>query len=318
VCVFAAACRTDEDDVVPQGVTSAPTQEAAAQNVAGQGSACSYTRPRGLADTRRTITSNGVEREYLLHVPATYPPSYDGLAPAPAPLLIVFHGAGVPAQSIIDVTAVTAAADERGMVTVFPEATDFMWTALGSPAPTADTDFAADVIKDVTGTLCIDANRVYAAGFSLGGSVAQLVGCVHADLVAAVASVAAPAVSCQGDVPLIAVHGDGDPIVPYEGRAAAVPGGVALPAAPGAVAEWASGLGCDAIPAISQVAADVELTAYGGCAGGREDALLYTVLGGGHAWPGAVFDFPREITGFTTHSISANELLLEFFEAHRR
>jgi polyhydroxybutyrate depolymerase len=218
---------------------------------------------------------------------------------------------------MVDLTAISAAADERGMITVFPEATDRIWTVLGSPAPTADADFAADVIAEVARTLCIDPHRVYAAGFSLGGSVAQLVGCAHADLVAAVASVASPAVACHGGVPLIAVHGDADPIAPYEGRASSAPGEIALLSVPQAVAEWAGALGCDATAAISQVAADVELAAYGGCGGAGADALLYTVRGGGHAWPGATFDFPREITGFTTHSISANQLLLNFFDSQR-
>ncbi|MEX2246028.1 MAG: PHB depolymerase family esterase [Dehalococcoidia bacterium] len=316
--LVAVACDADADDGVPPAVRSAPAQGTGTQDIAAQGTACSYTRPRGVADTRQTIMSNGIERQYLLHVPATYPLSYDGLAPAPAPLLIAFHGGGVPAQSIVDLTAVAAASDQHGMVTVFPEGMEQVWNAHGSPAPTVDTGFIADLIAQVETTLCIDAHRVYAAGFSIGGSMALLFGCAHPDLVAAVAIVAAPYVSCQGNVPIVAFHGDADPIAPYEGRPASATGDGGLPAVAQAVSDWASALDCEATPTVSRAAADVELATYGGCASGGEDALLYTVLGGGHAWPGAVFDFPREITGLTTHSISATELILTFFASHAR
>jgi polyhydroxybutyrate depolymerase len=119
-------------------------------------------------------------------------------------------------------------------------------------------------------------------------------------------------------VPIVAFHGDADPIAPYQGRPSSRPGEIALPAVRQAVSDWASALDCDAAPVTSRAAADVELAAYDGCASGGEDALLYTVLGGGHTWPGAAFDFPREITGPTTHSISATDLMLSFFASHRR
>ena len=43
------------------------------------------------------------------------------------------------------------------------------------------------------------------------------------------------------------------------------------------------------------------------------------VEGGGHAWPGSTFELPPELEdllGVTTHEISANDLMWDFFVAH--
>jgi polyhydroxybutyrate depolymerase len=63
---------------------------------------------------------------------------------------------------------------------------------------------------------------------------------------------------------------------------------------------------------------DVELATYARCPHGDNEALLYTVIGGGHTWPGAEIDYPVEEAGLTTHAIRATELILDFFASHRR
>ena len=64
------------------------------------------------------------------------------------------------------------------------------------------------------------------------------------------------------------------------------------------------------------VADDVELQAGVDCPAGAE-VQLYVVEGGGHTWPGSEFDTRIEpIVGAVTMSISANELMWEFFEEH--
>jgi polyhydroxybutyrate depolymerase len=272
-------------------------------------------------DARGVVMSGGVEREYLLHVPA----SYDGTTRVP--LVLSFHGAGVNAQAMSELTGLSAAAERRGMIVVYPEGTGDAqtrtWSVLGSPAPVVDSRFAADLITQLTATLCVDPARVHASGFSLGGSMALLLACHHPELLASVAAVASPYPTCQGDVPLMAFHGDADRFAPYEGRPASG-GGQGQPPVRDAVTAWAQALACDHAPVTATAAPGVELSTwvqtggdglFDGC-GGR--VQLYTVRGGGHAWPDATFDFPVEVAGITTHAISANELMLDFFEAHRR
>jgi len=43
--------------------------------------------------------------------------------------------------------------------------------------------------------------------------------------------------------------------------------------------------------------------------------ILYTIDGGGHAWPGGKY-LPEWFTGFTTQSIDASRLMWEFFKDH--
>jgi polyhydroxybutyrate depolymerase len=61
-------------------------------------------------------------------------------------------------------------------------------------------------------------------------------------------------------------------------------------------------------------AADVRLTAWTGCAGGSA-VDFYSVIGGGHTWPGSI---PVARLGATTTSIDATALMWAFFQAHPR
>jgi polyhydroxybutyrate depolymerase len=54
---------------------------------------------------------------------------------------------------------------------------------------------------------------------------------------------------------------------------------------------------------------------YGGGKEGSE-VVLYVVEGGGHTWPGRTWSLP--MLGKTTRSISANDLMWEFFRRHAR
>jgi polyhydroxybutyrate depolymerase len=49
-----------------------------------------------------------------------------------------------------------------------------------------------------------------------------------------------------------------------------------------------------------------------GCAGGVSVAL-YTVAGGGHAWPGGEHPLPGRIVGRTSRDFDASEVIWRFF-----
>jgi hypothetical protein len=56
----------------------------------------------------------------------------------------------------------------------------------------------------------------------------------------------------------------------------------------------------------------VRLKRYSDC-GENATVDLYIVDGGGHTWPDATIDLPPGTYGPTTHEISANDLMWEFF-----
>jgi polyhydroxybutyrate depolymerase len=292
--LLAVACKGGDSGAAPN---TAGAQDADA-------AACSPALAHDAGETTETSTSGGIERQYILRVP----PGYDGLRPAP--LVFAFHGFGTSARFTADSTGLAEATDERGWISVFPDGagTPQRWNVYDPTTGVDDTRFVRDLLAHLEASLCIDPARVYAAGHSNGGGMALRFACDLPHLVAAIAPIGATYIPCQADVPMIAFHGAKDTIVPYEGGVSPI-GGINLPPVHRATSEWARGLGCDGLPIISRAAADLELSTYRRCFDGDGETLLYTVLEGGHAWP-------DDIGGVTTRPVGANELILDFFEAH--
>jgi polyhydroxybutyrate depolymerase len=116
-------------------------------------------------------------------------------------------------------------------------------------------------------------------------------------------------------MPVIAFHGTGDGIVPYGGTRR-WPFPIEFPSVPAWTQAWAERDGCAPAPVTTAVSAHVQEMHYGPCRGGA-DVVLYTIEGGGHAWPGGE-ELPQFIAGFTTQEIDATRILWDFFSAHAR
>ena len=81
-------------------------------------------RPRApTGDSVETITNDGIERRYLLHVPTDLP------VDRVVPLVLVLHGAGGDPEDIEAGSGWNAVADERGMVIAYPEGDGGDWNA---------------------------------------------------------------------------------------------------------------------------------------------------------------------------------------------
>lgn len=275
---------------------------------------CTPARPAEPGDSTRTIAA-GAERRYILHVP----PGYDGVTRAP--LILAFHGLSMPADLLASYTAIERRGDPAGYIIALPYGMGepAQWNGRMSADGADDVGFIRQLLSDLRTTLCIDDGRIYAAGMSNGGGMAQRMACEMPEVFAAIGIVAGTYMACVAAVPLVALHGNADPIVPYDG--AEIPpnlGTGVFPPVRRAVSEWAKALGCDGLPLISRAAEDVELATYPRCLAGDGEALLYTVLGGGHSWPGSTVDLPPHIVGSTTHSIDATAIILDFFAARSR
>ena len=143
-------------------------------------------------------------------------------------------------------------------------------------------------------------------------------GCELPQRITAISSVAGQIISTITDscvpgrsVPAIFFHGTDDPVLLYDG---AVSGGVTLFSAPATLDFWAGVAGCTGAPdtsAVPDVVADsttVERLRYDACNAGAE-AVLYSVIGGGHTWPGRSSSGGL---GLSTGDIDASELIAEF------
>jgi polyhydroxybutyrate depolymerase len=90
--------------------------------------------------------------------------------------------------------------------------------------------------------------------------------------------------------------------------------GIPLTPVPLSVAAWGKRDHCAPKPTIRNATPNVQLTSYRGCASGA-NVELYTIVGGGHTWPGSI---DLAYLGATTHEINAADLILEFFAHHTR
>jgi polyhydroxybutyrate depolymerase len=274
--------------------------------------------------TTGTILAANTKREYLLHVPA----SYDSLSPTP--LVISLHaGATWPAHQQ-NLSHWNRLADAHGFIVAYPSGTpQFLGVAriwrTWPDGVLTDVAFIAALMDTLEATYNIDRTRIYVDGMSNGGGMVFALSCTLSDRIAAVGMVAAaqqlPPSWCTAGrpMPMIAFHGDADPLVRYNGGRLGDPFNPVRPVYPAVrdfVAEWAKRNRCTAPPIASKVADDVARLAYLNCTDGAA-VVLYTLLGGGHSWPGGKAP-PRWRVGRTNTSMDATAALWEFFLDHPR
>lgn len=259
-----------------------------------------------------SLTVDGVARSALIHLPASL------AAGDPRPLVLSFHGYGSGAYDQEARSGLSTEADAARFVVAYPQ-------GLGDPPAwdlegDTDTAFVSALVDLLEDSLCLDRQRVFATGFSMGGGMANVLGCRQADRFAAIGPVSAIHGETWGGpctparpVPVIAFHGMRDPALPYEGgELVAFPDWAGRPVTgvEDWVSDWARIDGCSPEPLVSAVADDVASLAWQGC---RAQVVLYRVTDGGHTWPGGVND-PND--GISTDGISATGLLWSFFDRH--
>ena len=160
----------------------------------------------------------GGERDGLLRIPRVI------AADAPAPLLVMLHGAGGAAATAMPIVADSAEA--HGVIVLAPDSRGGTWDVIRQDYG-ADVAFLDRALGEVFRTCPIDPARIAIAGFSDGASYALSLGLINTalfrHLIAFSPGFALPA---HGeDRPAIFIsHGREDPVLPIErcGRRIAV------------------------------------------------------------------------------------------------
>jgi len=292
------------------GSTSASAFASAAAKV------CRAGKPHAAGTTAYRLESGGVTREYLLYVPARY----DGRVRLP--VIFDFHGSGSNPEEELQVSGMAAAAERHGFLVLLPVAAvrfrlgGHTWNVPPVEGMPDDVRFADDALRHAAGRVCVDDDRVYAAGFSGGARLASELACALPGRIAALGAVGglrAPRRCDRGIVPVVAFHGTADPVNPYAGGG---PGywGYGVDAA---VHAWAAQNRCAPEPTATRVSDSVLEVAHAGCEA-RAEVVLYRIAGGGHTWPGSRFRFPVDRFGTTTAEIDATERMVEFFARHAK
>lgn len=269
------------------------------------------------------IYHDGLKRRYILHIPA----NYDGKSPVP--LVIVLHGGGGNALSIMRRTGMNKLADREGFIVVYPEGTGrykniLTWNA-GNCCGYAmrmninDVGFIEKLIDHLISKYGVDPKRVYVAGFSNGGMMAYMLACRLSHKIAGIAVVSG-AMNIENCNPSCAVsviifHGTADENVPYNGGTGrkALEKRVDKPVSY-AVEFWVEHNKCERTPIVEEFGS-IRVERYVGGANGTE-VVLYTIIGGGHAWPGSTYQGPYGDQ--PTMEISATDIIWEFFKNHSK
>jgi polyhydroxybutyrate depolymerase len=255
------------------------------------------TLPAG--PSAHTIVVDGRERGFRLYQPASLPRS------APAPLVVMLHGALGTGSQAETAYGWNAEADREGFVVAYPDGLNRSWAVApdccGPPARDGvnDVAFVRQVVATVADRLPIDPDRVYATGISNGGMLAYRLAC-DTTLFAAIGPVAATQLGpCPTPAPtsVIHIHGTADRTVPYAGGPGKRDNGgtgrnpvrIDGPPTPDLLARWRTIADC-AAPATTT--SGPVSTSAATCPDGRAVELV-TVTDAGHQWPGAAGPEPQ-------------------------
>lgn len=275
------------------------------------------------SDENKSILVDGLERTYIVHLP----PAYD--SSKPYPLVIVLHGGGGNAENVIRMSGMSEKADKENFMVVYPNGTGkfkdrFLtwntWICCGYALEQNinDVKFINKLIEKLQNELNIDSKRIFATGISNGGMMAYRLACECSDKIAAIAPVSG-ALNSENPNPtspvsVIAFHGTADENLPYNGgmgKKSISKGRVDKPVSY-AINFWVIYDGCNTSP-IREEFGNIIKERYAGGKVGTE-VVLYTIKGGGHAWPGGTAG--RRSGDQPTQEISATDLMWEFFKAH--
>ncbi len=283
------------------------------------------------------VIFGGLKRTYLIHTPVSD-------LNHPMPLLFVLHGGGGNGKSMVKLTlgGFDKLADKKGFIVVYPNGIDKHWNDGRNEAETGyetheentdDVGFIAALIDDLIKKYDADPNRVYVTGISNGAMMSYRIGCELSGKIAAIAPVAGniPEYLIQHcnpakPVAVLAINGDADPLVPYNGDVVTGPFGKKklgkVLSASESVWYWVKNNRCSLNPIITD---EPDIDPGDGTRiqkqqfiNGRNNSevILYTIKGGGHTWPGGNQYLGKWIVGKTCRDMNATEVIWEFFEKH--
>eukprot|EP01062_Namystynia_karyoxenos_P056261 TRINITY_DN47231_c0_g1_i1.p2 TRINITY_DN47231_c0_g1~~TRINITY_DN47231_c0_g1_i1.p2 ORF type:complete len:327 (+),score=108.59 TRINITY_DN47231_c0_g1_i1:70-981(+) len=237
---------------------------------------------------QRVLRVGGRDRTYYFKVPSA---AGEQRIRNPRPAVIMLHGCGSSPEKFERESRMNEAAERRGWYNVYPEGTttgtSLGWNAGSSTCQTGglvnDVDFIRAVVQDVKDNLCVDTARVFAAGFSNGGSMTFNLTCETPDIFAAFSVTGMDqksdtypencGLSPEQIRPMVAICGSTD---------------FACAAGFGRFTEgYAQRSHCTDSPAERQVTATTTLTSHAKCgASGKQDFDAYSIAGLGHCWSG--------------------------------
>ena len=177
-----------------------------------------------LVSDQRMVIHEGVEREYIIHVPENL--NQD------SPIVFVIHGYTGSAEGIAAYTGMNNIAEREGFIAVYPQGTidsngnTFFNVGyeFNDDSPINDVSFIRELVRSISQEFNLKRKKAFATGMSNGGDMSYLLACTSSDLFKAVAPVAGVLMkglkdSCElsSPVPIFEIHGTADKISLFKG-----------------------------------------------------------------------------------------------------
>ena len=286
-----------------------------------------------IVSDHRTIIHEGVEREYLVHVPENL--NND------SPIVFVIHGYTGSAEGIAAYSGMNSIAEREGFIAVYPQGTiDSYGNAFfnvgyefNDDSPINDVSFIRELVKSISQEFNLKRKRAFATGMSNGGDMSYLLACTSSDLFKAVAPVAGVLMkglkdSCKfnSPVPIFEIHGTADKISLFEGDLNNEEGWGAYYDLPSTIDFFAERyqLANKSIKQITskESGADYDIFFERHWSDDLEEEVwMYRIENGRHVWPGIKFNWwnnplARYYFGSGNEDINASEEVWAFFKKY--
>lgn len=260
------------------------------------------------------MTSNGISRQFILHVPPNMP--------ANGGVVIVYHGGGGTNSAIQTGVGLDALADADGFATVYPQASGGNWTdgRASTVGGANDILFTQNIIAWLGAVLRVSPAKVFITGISNGGMFCHWLAYQSPGTIAGMATVAAnipdsysSLITAQG--PRMMFQGTADPLMLFAGGINAALGPESMTSTLNSIGKYRTANGA----AAAVITSMPDLDPADGCTvtkrdypGGAFQTTAYIVVNGGHQWPGG----NGAGVGLSTNDISASALIVTMFHAY--
>jgi polyhydroxybutyrate depolymerase len=245
----------------------------------------------------QTFKIDGRTREYYLYTPENIKEG--------APLVLVLHGYGGTAMGIRKYSGMDQIADKNGFVVCYPQANsgkggNRAWNVGYSNYEVDDVKFLTSLIKHLQKENNLSTNNTFCTGMSNGGDMTILLACKRPDMLAAVA----PVVGClmnwvyeagksSSPIPIFMTNGTNDRTTLWKGEkeyeAKPIKGYMSTP---DMVKFWvkkneAKKVSEETLPNNdTSDGSEIKVEKWSDSTN-KHPVWLYSLVGGGHDWPGA-------------------------------
>ncbi|MEM9018899.1 MAG: PHB depolymerase family esterase, partial [Verrucomicrobiota bacterium] len=258
------------------------------------------------------------------------------------PVVIAFHGGGGNPESMVRISRLNEKSEESGFLVVYPYGSgpdpDRMLTFNGGECcgyamhqEIDEIGYVNAILDDLVASASVDTGAVFATGLSNGAIMAYRIAAELSERIAAIAPVGGPlmmdSISPTSPVAVMHFHGTADKFAPFEGgygiNSQGAKGVTDFRSVEYSLETWIKANGCSETPTIKSlpnpVEDDMTATQKTWDSGERGvEVVLIEIKGGGHTWPGVSPPPAAAFLGASTQDFSANDLMWEFFQKHRR